>query len=459
MTEPRYQQDARPGRKSVGNQPVPGNEDYFFVVNFNNGNVNNNHRDNHNWVRPVRSLSPAPSSESPDAAAQNPVGLRSVFHAWRQASRRKRPSRNKQNFEARWIDSLPALQREISSGTWQPSPTVCFVARRPKAREIHAPHFRDRVLHHWLVPHLERIYEPIFIHDSFANRKGKGTHAAVRRVQGFVRQVHSGQGGGWYLQLDVWNFFNSIPRERLWQIIKRVLLRRGALDVVVRLTHALLRRSPLKVGVHNRSTAAERALVPAHKRLANAPAGRGIPIGNLSSQFLANVLLNELDQYVKHTLKAQRYVRYVDDLVIIHHDRTQLAAWHRAIEGFLRDHLGLRLKDQGKLLPLTTGIDFLGYIIHPTHTRVRRRVISHARESLEAWQRQHVRAGIISALPAELQRIQNVWTSYKGHFQHADSWRLTQDFYARYPWLRAIEVKRRFAPAQHDQSIRISVMP
>lgn len=114
----------------------------------------------------------------------------------------------------------------------------------------------------------------------------------------------------------------------------------------------------------------------------NAPRRCGLPIGNLSSQFFANVFLDALDQFVKHELKAQRYLRYVDDFVLFHHDRAQLVEWQRQIEAFLTDTLDLRLKDEVKLRRLDDGLDFLGYVIYPTHTRVRRRVVAHLQEAL-----------------------------------------------------------------------------
>ncbi|HLF10173.1 MAG TPA: reverse transcriptase domain-containing protein, partial [Gammaproteobacteria bacterium] len=287
------------------------------------------------------------------------VSLRDLHTAWREARRGKRPSDNQLAFEHFWIDGLLDLQRELNAGTWEQSPPTCFIAKLPKAREIHAPDFRDRVVHHWLVPRLERICEQTFIFDSFSNRKGKGTHAAVQRLQTFVRQVESGQGGGWYLQLDIHNFFNSIHRPTLYELLKKTMTRHGVPLPLKRAVHALLRRSPLHDGVIERFTAAERALVPSHKRLANAGPGCGISIGNLSSQFFANVYLSALDQFVKHTLKAKRYLRYVDDFVLVHESREQLASWQAQIEDFLRDRLRLKLKAEVKLRPLESGIDFL----------------------------------------------------------------------------------------------------
>jgi RNA-directed DNA polymerase len=384
------------------------------------------------------------------------VSLRALYDAWRGARRGKKASRNQLAFDARWTDGLLHLQRELNAGTWQPRPSTCFIATRPKAREIHAPDFADRVVHHWLVPQLEAIWEPRFIHDSYANRQGKGSHAAVRCLQQHVRQVHSGQGGGWFLQLDIHNFFNSIHRATLWQLLKPQLVRHGLPDATLHATHALLRYPPLHAGVRTRGTAAEHALVPAHKQLANAAPGCGLPIGNLSSQFFANVYLDALDQFVKHTLKAKRYLRYVDDFVLVHHDRAQLDAWRIEIERFIGLRLKLSLKADIRLRPLRDGIDFLGYVVRPTHTLVRPRVVAHAREALSAWEQLHVATRSIRATPADLRRVQATAASYAGHIRHANSHRLQLALQRRFPWLESATRSRRLHHRLEGRHISIS---
>ncbi len=449
MTTPRY-----PSGCSAGSQ-VSGeawSSDHAWCVDFNNGNVNNNHRNNANaCVRAVRSV---PAGESQGAKAQE-VSLRSLYNAWRMARQGKQASRNQLAFDVRWADHLLQLQRQIQAGTWSPRRSTSFIAARPKAREIHAPDFADRVMHHWLVPQLEAVFEPGFIHDSFANRVGKGSHAAVRRLQQFVREVDSGQDGGWYLQLDIANFFNSIHRGTLWTLLKPRLQRAGTPLPAIRAAHALLRHPPLRAGVTQRSTPAQRAQVPPHKRLANAAPGCGLPIGNLSSQFFANVYLDALDQFIKHTIKANRYLRYVDDFVLVHHDREQLATWQREIEQFLADRLQLRLKADIRLRPLTDGIDFLGYVIRPTHTLVRRRVIAHAMEALASWEHQHIAGGEILTTPADLRALVATAASYAGHLKHANTYRLQQTLHRRFPWLASATRRRRFHHRLEGQSITL----
>jgi RNA-directed DNA polymerase len=396
--------------------------DYAWNVNLHNGNVNRNNQTNHNNVRAVR------AGECHDS-----VSLKSLHSAWARARRGKRPSPDQLSFDAYWIDGLIQLQRQLAAGVWSPGKPTCFIATAPKAREIHAPIFADRVVHHWLVPQLEAIYEPKFIFDSYSNRVGKGTHAAVERLTDFMRQVHSGQGGGWYLQLDIRNFFNSIHRPTLYAMLKA---RTGSLPYVARYaTHALLRRSPIAGGINFVGSEAERSRVPAHKRLENAAPGCGLAIGNLSSQFFANVYLDALDQFVKHELRAPRYLRYVDDFVLVHRDREQLQAWRPAIAEFLCNRLRLELKPDIKLKPLSAGCDFLGYVIYPSHRTVRRRVVGHLRQKLKSWPMHG------DSRPAAPDKLRSVIASYAGHFKHASSYKARRAIARRFPWLRQFLTK------------------
>jgi RNA-directed DNA polymerase len=218
-------------------------------------------------------------------------------------------------------------------------------------------------------------------------------------------------------------------------MLKPRLQRAGLHQHALQATHALLRRDPLHPGAQTRATAAELAQVPAHKRLANAAPGCGLPIGNLSSQFFANVYLDALDQFCKHQLKAKRYLRYVDDFVLFHHDRAQLLDWQAQITEFLGTRLRLGLKADIRLQRIDDGLDFLGYVIRPTHTLVRPRVVAHAKAALQQIETAHVRDGRLHGSRDELQRAQAVLASYGGHFAHADAYRLSQRLARRFPWI------------------------
>ena len=427
MTKPRYQLGCSARSKACGLADASDPEVNAWNLNLNNGNSNLNNQNNKGLPLAVRGPVSVPGEY------QGAGLFEALWQAWQQA-RRQKCSHNQLAWEAHALDNLLDLERSILAGNWSSGPSLCFIAEQPKVREIHAPEFGDRVVHHYAIPILEAVYEPFFIYDSYANRVGKGTHAAVRRLTGFVHQVHSGQGHGFYLQLDIRNFFYSINRELLYAMLKASMVKAAVPLIVQHIVHALLRRSPLHAGVRYRMTMAERSRIPAHKRLENAAPGCGLTIGNLSSQFFANVYLNELDQFVKHVLHARRYLRYADDFILVHESREQLAHWKSEIERFLRERLRLELKPEVKLQSLDAGIDFLGYVVYPTHTRVRRRVVSHARAALSS-----LGAGDGDASSKALLAIEPVWRSYQGHFGHANSWRLQQGFLRQFPALAQLD--------------------
>ncbi|ACD95789.1 RNA-directed DNA polymerase [Trichlorobacter lovleyi] len=366
-----------------------------------------------------------------------PVSVRfSACHAaWLQARRGKKPSANQLLFEARWLDNLHQLYSSLRAGCWQPAPTVCFTVTHPKTREIHAPAFADRIVHHLLVDRLQRLYEPVFVYDSYANRTAKGSHAAVDRLQQMIRRRN---GQGWYLQLDIHNYFNSIHRPTLYALLCRRLdlaLQKGKLADSQRLAlrslcHKLLARKSREI---ERPGAAPSS-VPPHKRLRNARPQCGLPVGNLTSQFFANVYLNELDQFIKHQLKVRNYLRYVDDFVLLADSKEQLRTWQAEIAAFLETRLQLRLKDAVVLAPLHHGVDFLGYRVYCGHRLVRPRVVKHCCKKLSGWWQQYGQAAQMVSTES-FSKLQALLGSYWGHFCHANSVRLRHALFKRFNWL------------------------
>jgi hypothetical protein len=378
-----------------------------------------------------------------------------LYRAYVQCRRRKRATANAQRYEMRLLDNLFETLEALRARRFSPSRSIRFVVEKPKAREIHAADFRDRVVHHWLVPRLERLFEPIFIHDLYSNRLGKGTHGAVDRLQSFM---HAQGANGWYLQLDIANFFNAIDRPILFRLIRerlRKAVRQNEIgaeeaESLDWLTGVLLRHDAAAHSVFRGD--AERAnLVPEHKRLGSAGKWKGLPIGNLTSQFFANVYLNELDQHVKHTLKCRHYLRYVDDFILLADSPQRLLEWRGQIQAFLRARLRLELKALAEPKPVKSGADFLGYIVYPHYRLVRRRVVGHLRERLNAFQSRWVGADALNLEEAALDRLRATLASYWGHFVHADSVRLRLAIFRRYPWLGllfddALHPRPRWAP-------------
>jgi len=386
----------------------------------------------------------------------------SVYQAYIACRKGKRSSHNTQRYEVRLLDHLVSTSEALQSRRWSPARSVSFVCIRPKAREIHAADFADRVVHHLLVPKLEALYEPVFIDDSYSNRTGKGTHAAVERLQGLMRKVTAnGKKQAYFLQLDIRNFFNRIDRHTLLSLLlsrlaKAVNQQKIGVDTYKELRWlctVLLAQNPAE-GAIRRGSPASFDAVPAYKQLAHAPDGCGIAIGNLTSQFFANVYLNELDQFIKHDLKCNGYLRYVDDFVLLHASDAQLILWRKQIQGFLADRLGLELKEINHPRPVSSGCDFLGYVTRPHYRLVRRRAVHHCEERLREIEQQimHRHSGGTGMMLKKAYResLRASLSSYFGHFLHASSYRLEQTLFTRFSWLHLIFELRRVDAVGHQ---------
>lgn len=375
-------------------------------VNFNSsGNVNNNNKNNTNYARCVRFLN-----------AKNILEEKSIHNAYVDCRRRKRGTANEQEFEKRVSSNLVSLTKELQNGTYSPGKSVCFVVKNPKPREVFAADFRDRIVHHLIVRRLEPYWEKVFIFDSYACRKGKGTLAAVDRVAHFIRSItKNGKKRAYFLQLDVANFFMSINRDILWKLLEKGLDRQfreesEEKENIRKLLKILVFHDPTENYI-NKARPEEWAMVPPQKSLFHS-GGRGLPIGNLTSQFFANVYLNTLDQFVKHTLKARYYVRYVDDFIILHESKEQLSKWLEIIRNFLEERLELKLKKAVKLAPLSCGINFLGYVQHVFYRLVRRRVINNFAQKLEGWRKKAAKRKLDLS---ELAEVRSLLNSYLSH--------------------------------------------
>ena len=337
--------------------------------------------------------------------------FRNIYQCYLDCRRKKRNTYNALRFEINAEENILKLEKELKDHSYRPSRSILFAARKPKLREIFAADFRDRVVHHILVKELEKIWESIFIHDSYACRIDKGTHKAVVRLQSFLRKITSnGNVRAYYLQLDIKDFFTSIDKELLFTIIQRKVTEPGVLWLTERILFWDCTTSFTQRG--NKTLLAN---IPPNKSLFGKENRRGLPIGNLTSQFFANIYLDQLDQFVKHTLKAHYYLRYVDDFVILSKDASELSIYRARIEDFLTKQLNLCLHPKRrKLLPISNGIDFLGYIIRPGYILVRRRVINNLKAK-------------IKELKNYPEKLKNSIASYLGHFKWANSYKLIQN--------------------------------
>lgn len=277
-----------------------------------------------------------------------------LVQAYRSASKGKRGHPNVAAFEHHLEENLIELQRDLRQFSYQPERYTSFYIHEPKRRLISAAPFRDRVVHHALCQLIEPIFERSFIFDSYANRVGKGTHRALDRCQQFARRY------GYVLPCDIKQFFPSIDHAVLRQMLERKLKDEGVLWLIDQILAS-------GVGV----LAEEYQMVYfAGDDLFAVMRPRGLPIGNLTSQFWGNVYLNAFDHFVQRELGVCGYVRYVDDFLLFGNDKKQLWRCLTRVQQRLAE-IRLTIHGGTNPRPVQEGIPFLGFVVFPEKRRIK----------------------------------------------------------------------------------------
>jgi len=306
--------------------------------------------------------------------------LTEVFRAYYDCRKHKRNTFNAIEFEYDLERNLTKLYDELLDGSYRIGQSICFVVVKPKVREVWASNFRDRIVHHIVYNRYSPMFYRSFIYDSYACIPEKGTLRAAERVQQFIRSAtenHTKEA--FYLKADVANFFMSINKSILDTIITEKITDPYWLN----LTRQILHHNP-RTNVHIKSSSELMNQVPFAKSLFNTPEGYGLPIGNLSSQFFANVYMNELDQYAKHKLKAKYYARYVDDIVMIDNDCSILNDKYDYMNEYVSTKLDLKFHPNKKdINKVVHGVNFVGYIIKPRVKYIRRSTINNAYQNVK----------------------------------------------------------------------------
>ena len=335
-----------------------------------------------------------------------------LLQAWKLAARGKRGSGPVAAFEHLAADHLLAIQAALNAGTWVPGPYVHFQVHSPKSRRISAAPFADRVVHHALCNVMAPVFEPLFHAHSYANRRGKGTHRAVDQLQAFSRRYR------YVLRLDIVKHFPSIDHSVLLAILRRHLHDPRILALAAKI---------LAGGDRVLEQEYEMVWFPGDDLWA-ALRPRGLPIGNLTSQFWSNCYLNPVDQFVARELGCTAYVRYVDDMALFAQTKAQLAEWKSALVKRLERFRLTVHEHSAQVQAVEHGIPWLGFIVYPTHRRLKSRKVVHASRQLAerfaAWQR-----GAISFGEWEASVL-----GWVNHAAHADTWGIRELVLSRYGW-------------------------
>lgn len=357
--------------------------------------------------------------------------FQNIYNAYRKCRKNKTNTINVLKFEQNLLDNLWQLTEDLQSRSYTVGKSICFLTHSPKLREVFAADFRDRIVHHLLIDAIEPFYEKRFIYDVYNNRKGKGIHQAKARVQKFMRR----EPEGYYLQLDIKGFFYHLDKDILYERLcedlhdisfgstkPTVVLPNKKIDDILWLAHTIIYHNPT-INYHFQGDIRALKALPSHKSLFKIPPSKGLPIGNLTSQFFANVYMNRFDHFVKRELKAKHYLRYVDDFVILEKDKEILRRYQQSIEIYLDIYLSLSLREDSKIGKSSNGMDFLGYIIRPDYSLVRRRVVANYKQKkaryLERYENQKGKMKL-----EEIKAFLSLQASFASHIKHANSFNL-----------------------------------
>ena len=317
------------------------------------------------------------------------ISVENLLLAWKEFIRGKRKKRDVQEFQYRLMDNILSLHRELKEGTYRHGGYQAFKISDPKPRDIHKATVRDRLLHHAMYRILSPFFDRTFIADSYSCRKGKGTHRAMNRFRAFVYKISRNHTRtAWVLKCDIRKFFASIDHAILLDIVRQYILNERIVALIAEVVGSFcVPYSPRSCELRNMQ--------------------KGLPLGNLTSQLLVNVYINEFDQFVKHTLKASYYIRYADDFVLPAVSRPGLEEMLPGIREFLTAGLKLTLHlDKVSIHSFASGVDLLGWVHFPDHrvlrTATKRRMIRNlSREASKS-------------------RVE----SYRGMLLHGNAWKL-----------------------------------
>jgi len=333
--------------------------------------------------------------KSEDKKYEDIITIENLFQAWDEFKKGKRNKKDVQEFERHLENNLFGLFAELKRKTYKHGSYQEFYVTDPKRRHIHKSKVRDRVLHHLLYEYLNELFDKHFILDSYSCRKGKGTHKSVKRLEKLARSMSRNYTGEcWSLKCDIKTFFASVDHHILKNLIARKVKDKNINWLIANVVDSF----NSEMGI-----------------------GKGIPLGNLTSQIFSNIYLNALDQFVKHTLKMKYYLRYADDFLILTTRSRQHKDYLKIVKEYLVDNLKLELHPKKiSARNLSWGIDFCGYIVLPHYilprTKTKKRILRKVAEG------------------SDYQALQ----SYLGYFSHSNSFRLSSELVNQF-WFRGGE--------------------
>ena len=316
-----------------------------------------------------------------------------MLQAHRRARKHKAYKHEVISFELNLENNLINLINQLKNGTYRLGSYFTFKVYEPKEREIKALPYKDRIVHQWYVEEfIKPNILPRFINTTFACINDRGTHKAVETVQNQMRIFKRNYGDFWVLKCDIKKFFYNINPRILFKIMHKYISDKNLLYLT-------------QILIFNNSIDSSQI---------------GIPIGNYTSQFFANIYLNELDQYIKRVLKIKYYTRYMDDFILLLKTKEDCKVIKNKIEIFLNDTLDLELNDKSRYYPYKMGVNFCGYRIFTTHRLLRLSSKKKIKKNVKSWNKKYKKHCL--DIPNTMQSL-NSWI---GHSSHCNSFKLQQ---------------------------------
>ena len=323
-----------------------------------------------------------------------------LYYSFLKARRGKRYRDYAVDFEKNIEENLLNLAEELRNDTYKPGKYRTFHIFEPKKRLISAAPFRDRIVHHALINIIEPFYDPSFIEDTYACRKGKGTHAAIDRCQKFMRRYD------WILKCDIRKYFHSIDHTILLNLLQKRIKDLNVLNLISIILNSFEQKESIL------------EWFPGDNLLSPLERSRGLPIGNLTSQFFANLYLNDFDHFIKQDLRCKGYLRYMDDFILFGDTKAEMLNLKKEIVEYL-SKIRLRLHPlKQEIFPSKNSISFLGFIILRSHRRLLPENISKFKNRIKR-QISEIKSGNLS-----LSQFRHSLNSWIGHAKHGNTWKL-----------------------------------
>ncbi len=338
-----------------------------------------------------------------------------LLKAYKAARKCKRYRADVMAYTDKLEENLIELQNELIWQTYRVGRYNIFYVYEPKKRMIMSLQFKDRVAQHAIYSQLNPFFEKQFIYDSYACRIGKGTHKAIYRLNNWLKQTDRKPRRYYYLKLDIAKYFYRIDHKILLDILERKIADKALLNILSVIINCEDTKFGMPLGADIGDVAFDELLDDV-----------GLPIGNLTSQMFANLYLNELDQFCKHKLHLHYYIRYMDDIIILHQDKKYLGMIRDTIADFLDTKLHLQLNKKTCIRPTSMGIEFVGFRIWSTHIKLRKKTAKKLKKRLQHMFNAY-RIGEI-----DKDTLNRSIASYRGVLKHFDSYGMRQSLNKMY---------------------------